>query len=297
MRHLHRITDIIGEFPPGEYCMRKPVLLWVDLTISSRQAELPEVFTESCDICICPQPNDVFDLIDQGGISGVCFDMDYPDRRGLELLRRTKAAFPWLPVLFVTLQHSEALAVWAFRSRVLDYLVKPVSRREFQRPLNALRRVSDVRPTQRGRALLDMSAPIPPEVPHRARTDDVELLPAIYYVKQRFREKIRSEEVASACGMSTFRFSRSFHESFGLTFQDYVLRYRILEACRLLRHPEGCVTRVAYSVGFNDASYFARMFRRFIGTTPSAYSAEFEGNEAELNLSSIKTLLRLPDTG
>lgn len=275
--------------------MRKPVLLWVDLTISSRHAELPDVFTEPCDIRICSKPNELFDEIEKGGINGVCFDMDYPDRRGLELLRKTKTAFPSLPVLFVTLQHSEALAVWAFRSRVLDYLVKPVSKQDFQRSLHALRRMTDVGPTQRGRKPLDFSAAIPPEVPHRTQGTDVSLMPAIYFIKQKFREKIRSEEVAAACEMGTFRFSRAFHEIFGLTFQDYVLRYRILEACRLLRNPDANVTKVAYSVGFNDASYFSRVFRRFIGTSPSAYNAEFDPDSSDLDISSIRLMLKLPD--
>jgi AraC-like DNA-binding protein len=120
-------------------------------------------------------------------------------------------------------------------------------------------------------------------------------MPAIYFVKQKFREKIRSEEVAAACEMSAFRFSRAFHETFGLTFRDYVLRYRILEACRLLRHPDGNVTKVAYSVGFNDASYFSRAFRRFIGTSPSAYNLEFDTESAALDLSGIRLMLKLPD--
>jgi AraC-like DNA-binding protein len=277
--------------------MRKPVMLWVDLTISSRHAELPDVFTDSCDIRICPNTNELFEEIERGGIDGVCFDIDYPDRRGLELLQRTKSSFSSLPVLIVTLQHSESLAIWAFRSRVLDYLVKPVSRHEFQRPLQALRQMSDISAGQHRRKPLDCLAMMPPEVPHRTRVDDVALMPAIYFVKQKFREKIRSEDVAKACGMSTFRFSRAFHEGFGLTFQDYVLRYRILEACRLLRHPDSNITEVAYSVGFNDASYFSRSFRRFIGTSPSAYNAEFELDSTEFNISSLRDMLKLPDTG
>jgi AraC-like DNA-binding protein len=277
--------------------MRKPVLLWVDLTISSRHAELPAVFAEPCDIRICSQPDDLFNQIEKGGINGVCFDMDYPDRRGLELLGKTKSSFPSLPVLFITLQHSEALAVWAFRSRVLDYLVKPVSRTDFQRALEALRRMSDIGPSQRGRTPLNLAAPIPPDIPRTPRPDNVALMPSIYFVKQRFREKIRCEEVAASCGMGTFRFSRAFHETFGLTFQDYLLRYRILQACRLLRHPEGNVTKVAYSVGFNDASYFSRAFRRFIGTSPSSYAAEVGPGDSESDISSIQLMLKLPDAG
>jgi AraC-like DNA-binding protein len=278
--------------------MRKPVLLWVDLTISSRHAELPAVFTDACDIRICDDPNELFQDIEKPGLNGVCFNMDFPDRRGLELLRKTKSFFPSLPILFVTLQHSESLAVWAFRSRVLDYLVKPVSRREFERSAKALRTMSSVCPNQRSRKPLDFAVPIPPEIPHRSRVDDVTLLPAIYFVKQKFREKFRSEEVADACGMTTFRFSRAFHETYGLTFQDYVLRYRILEACRLLRYPDANITKVGYSVGFNDASYFSRVFRRFIRISPSAYAAEFEASaDADSDISSIRQMLKLPDAG
>lgn len=277
--------------------MRKPVLLWVDLTISSRHAELPDVFTDSCEILICPKPSGLVEEIRRGGINAVCFDMDYPDRCGLELLRSTKARFPSLPVLLVTLQHSESLAVWAFRSRVLDYLVKPVSRAEFQRALQALRRISEAGLAQRERKPLELPARIPREVPHSTRQDDVALLPAIYFVKRKFRDKLRSEEVAAACGMTAFRFSRAFREALGLTFRDYVLRYRILEACRLLRHPGGNVTDVAYSVGFNDASYFSRAFRRLIGTSPTAYCTTFGHQKRRLDMSSIRELLKLPDAG
>jgi AraC-like DNA-binding protein len=278
--------------------MRKPVLLWVDLTISSRHAELPDVFTDPCDIRICSNPIELFEEIEKGGINGVCFDMDYPDRRGLELLRKTKATFASLPILFVTLQHSEALAVWAFRSRVLDYLVKPVSKREFERSAQALRSMANVCANQRSRAALNFTIPIPSEIPRRTRVDVVTLLPAIYFVKQKFREKFRSEDVAETCGMTTFRFSRAFHEVYGLTFQDYVLRYRILEACRLLRNPNANVTKVAYSVGFNDASYFSRAFRRFMGTSPSSYCGELHpNNESEQDISAIRAMLHLPDAG
>jgi AraC-like DNA-binding protein len=259
---------------------------------------LPDVFTEACEVRICDDSNELFQEIERGGLNGVCFDMDYPDRRSLELLRKTKSVFPSMPIVFITLQHSESLAVWAFRSRVLDYLVKPVSRREFERSAKALRRMSSVCPNQRARAPLDFSVPIPPEIPHRSRVDDTTLLPAIYFVKQKFQEKFRSEDVAESCGMSTFRFSRAFHETYGLTFQDYVLRYRILEACRLLRFPDANVTKVAYSVGFNDGSYFSRVFRRFIGTSPSAYAAEFDAStDADAQISSIRVMLNLPDTG
>jgi DNA-binding NtrC family response regulator len=50
-------------------------------------------------------------------------DFDFPNRQGLNLLKDTKRSFPSLPLIMLTVQHSEALAVWAFRSRVWGYVV------------------------------------------------------------------------------------------------------------------------------------------------------------------------------
>lgn len=276
--------------------MIRPKLLWVDLTVSVKHAELPVVFTESCDIQICQDIGRINENIEDSSINGICFDIDYPDHNALDLLRKTKIRYPQVPILLLTLQHSESLAVWAFRTRVLDFLVKPVSRGEFHRCLQTLRYVTNVRAKQRSRTLGDSVAPIPPEIPLTMRTDDVRLLPALYYVKQNFRFKVRNETVSDLCKMSPFRFSRSFRETYGITFQDYVVRYRILESCRLLKSPSTNVTDVAYAVGFNDSSYFSRTFRRYVGMSPSSYCAEHrDGPNSLHDTAYIRALLSLPD--
>jgi len=275
---------------------RKPTLLWVDMTASVREAELPAAFMEACEIKFCPQLGRLDEIIRAGGFNGVCFDVDYPDQSSLSLLRDIKARYPSLPILLLTLQHSESLAVWAFRTGVIDYLVKPVSRTELHRCLGILNKVTKFRATQGSRQLIDQIAPIPAEVPVVMRKDSGGLLPALYYVKRNFQFKIRNETVAELCGMSPFHFSRQFREAYGITFQDYVIRYRILEACRILTNPNTVVTDVAYAVGFNDASYFSRTFKRYIGTQPSAYCDEFQNKFMMSDASAeIRTILQLPD--
>lgn len=274
----------------------KPTLLWVDLTVSVRHGDLPTAIRESCDVEICSDANQLEQFIERGSIDCVCFDLDYPDHAGLNLLRKTKMRYPQLPILLLTLQHSESLAVWAFRSRVLDFLVKPVSHGEFHRCLQIIQYARKASADQRSRAQGNNIAPIPPEIPLTMRSDDVRLLPALYYVKQNFRSKIRNEVVSKLCDMSPFRFSRSFHETYGITFQDYVMRFRILESCRLLQDPNSNVTDVAYAVGFNDASYFSRTFRRYIGMTPSSYGAARENETADaIDTQSLRVILNLPD--
>jgi AraC-like DNA-binding protein len=69
--------------------------------------------------------------------------------------------------------------------------------------------------------------------------------------------------------MSPFRFSREFKKTFGKTFRDYLIDYRLKEACRLLENPAATITDVTYAVGFNDPSYFSRVFKQRFGVTPS----------------------------
>ena len=79
--------------------------------------------------------------------------------------------------------------------------------------------------------------------------------------------------------MSTFQFSRTFHRVFGLTFQAFLLRFRLDRAEELLLNPALGISDVGYAVGFRDASYFGRVFRRRHNMSPS----QWRGHHAEEN--------------
>ena len=98
-------------------------------------------------------------------------------------------------------------------------------------------------------------------------------MPAIEYVEQNYREKISSAEAARLCNLTTFQLSRLFKETYNVTFQDYIMRFRIREACRLLQNPAADIGDVGSLVGFNDPSYFAKIFRRYLHCSPSQFHA------------------------
>ena len=202
----------------------------------------------------------------------LCFDFDYPDRKQLRVMQQLKRRFMRLPVLMLTLAHSEALAIWAFRARVWNYLVKPVPLDEFDRNLQALVHISAAHRSQSGSVLppeLDVPEQIPARVPVSV---EQALLPAVYFVERRYHTRFGVSDVAALCGMSRHAFSLAFQAAFGMPFKQYVTRYRIREACRMLRQPHASVTDVAHAVGFTDHSYFDRVFKARMGTTPGSYS-------------------------
>jgi len=275
-------------------------LLWVDLTVTGADPALPEGIERLFEVTRCAGSHGLSREMSRVKPEVVCFDYDFPERAGLRLAAETKQTYPSIPMLMSTVQHSESLAIWAFRSRLTDYLVKPISQEELQRVQHVLYDMVGLRHDQPRRRLTRPPVVVPNEAMTASKSPESALLPAIYYVQEHFGEKIQAEEVAKLCAMSPYRFSRNFHEAFGLTFRDYVVRYRLKEAKRLLRNPQASVTDVAFAVGFNDVSYFSRMFKRHFGAAPSVVHdqppkrAAGDGPQAEPEPTVVALRLPLP---
>jgi AraC-like DNA-binding protein/ActR/RegA family two-component response regulator len=250
--------------------MAKPLLLWFDCTTDARDAELRIQCARVFEVALSTRLEQAPAEIERHKPSVLCFDFDHPDQQRLRAMQAIKKAYPKLPILMLTVDHSESLAVWAFRARMWNYLVKPVSRAEFAENLYALARIGNRASPPRVAQLLE--AILPGDLPVQPVESRVaQLQPALHYVRQHYHEKISAAVAAERCGVTRFEFSRKFHAAFGITFREYLLRVRITEARRLLAEGGLSVTEVAYAVGFSDGSHFARIFRRYTRVLPSRY--------------------------
>jgi AraC-like DNA-binding protein len=204
----------------------------------------------------------------------LCFEYDYPDIPRLAALQETKLAYPSLPIVMVTQQHSEELAVWAFRSRVWDYFVKPLPVADLLECFGAIQALPRRKAPRASREFSLRKCALPHDTRFQA-TPQSKLRrvvnEAISYVERNLHNRICQAEIAERCGMSSSQFSRAFKEGHGTTFQEYVLQRRVNQAVRLLRNPAASITDICYTVGFNDQSHFTRMFRRYVGVSPSSY--------------------------
>ena len=275
-----------------ESMAKKMNLLWIDLRTESKLECMPIGMDEFFDVRHYAQAENLDAVIKHTDPEAIGFDFDYPSRAGLSFAQELKKANPSIPMLLVTLQHSEKLAIWAFRSRFSDYLVKPVPLGELARCHGMLSDMVEAKHGQRRRHVANTDSPIPTEAASNSRSGGNEFLPAIYYVAQNYESKIQNVEAANLCSMSPFNFSRRFKDAFGITFRDYVVRYRLRIACSLLKNLNASVTEVAFSTGFNDVSYFSRIFKRHFGMTPSEKQAMSEVQANELSATEI---LKIPD--
>ena len=84
-------------------------------------------------------------------------------------------------------------------------------------------------------------------------------------------ERLSLSHISAALGVSASHMSRTFKRETGRTLEHYLAEKRVEHARRLLLDPLNNVSEVARKCGFTDASYFARVFRKFAGCSPSEY--------------------------
>lgn len=252
---------------------------WLDMRKSAEQSKLIGAFAESYEYRIYYRHQINQDNLKDCGADIICFEYDYPDIPSLNLLQLARRVFPDRPLLMFTEQHSEALAVWAFRTGVWDYHVTPLSDADIKEVVNSLKNARCFRSALRDHIAVENEIRLPDEVRFRApRGDEQVLQPAINYLEIHYNDKLSEGRLADLCDLSPSKFSRLFRQTFDITFQEYLIRYRLKQSCRLLLNPVASIADVAYSVGFNDPSYYARIFKKQIGVSPSVFRQQLREN-------------------
>lgn len=235
-------------------------IVWADLRFNRNTPSNHSLIPKSWRVEKVETPDYVSNVTARESPGLLVFEFDRPDIPSLSSLSSIRRRFAAIPVLMLTEYHSEALAVWALRNHVTNYLVVPISQHELVGSVEEAMTASN---SQGGN-------PIPNELRFRTLAS-TKTAPAVDYVATHYHEVVREETVAALCGMCISSFSRTFKKEQGKTFREYVLDYRISKACELLQNQGVNVTDVAFTVGFNEVSYFSRMFKRVVGKTPTEF--------------------------
>jgi AraC-like DNA-binding protein len=249
---------------------RDASFLWVDLTRKAGTA-LRQTFDGSFAVRRVTEAKQIPSAIQLHTPPFLCFEFDAPRAPEIAALAHTRREHPCLPVLMITGCHSEALALWALRIRVWDLLVKPFPVGLLSQRIGALTELTRGTGPRPAHEILfapqgaDLFSSLH-QLDRQARTHF-----AITHVAAHFDRKIALNHVAILCQLSPPQFCRVFKQEHGLSFVQYLLRYRIERACERLANPGARAKDVAYSVGFNDLTYFSRAFKRQVGVCPSEY--------------------------
>ena len=96
---------------------------------------------------------------------------------------------------------------------------------------------------------------------------------AIEYLRRNCRGRVTLEDTARHVGLSPSYFSRVFKEAVGESFNSYLGALRISRSRDMLLNTDASIAEICDRCGFDDQSYFTKVFRKYTGVTPGRFRA------------------------
>lgn len=95
---------------------------------------------------------------------------------------------------------------------------------------------------------------------------------AVRYIQEHFMEPVTLDDIAGSILVSKSECCRCFKRTIGLSPVEYLMKYRIIESTKFMhRKTHDSIAEIAGSVGFNNISYFNKVFKKFMNCTPTQY--------------------------
>lgn len=117
------------------------------------------------------------------------------------------------------------------------------------------------------------------------------IVPALLRMQRGYAQDITVDELAELCGVSRFYFCRIFKEATGMTAMAYLTQCRLKMADILLENTDKKIAEIAWACGFEDESYFSRIYKKHRGCSPR------EERKARLSYNSSTQSIAPPSGG
>ena len=212
----------------------------------------------------------------------VIMDISMPELNGVEAAEQIRRLDEGCEIIFLTAYDEFSYAKRAIAIHALDYLLKPCEEEELTAVMEeAMRRI------QKREQLEGLN--MEPERPDRAveewekensseafKQEDADRFGQAAekirrYIRKNYMKDISMQDAARMMNYSDAYFCKLFKQCFDQNFTAYLARFRINEARRLLQDKNASVREVSMLVGYYDANYFAKVFKRITGMNPSEY--------------------------
>jgi len=210
----------------------------------------------------------------------ILMDIEMPGMSGLDAARTVLAQRPECKVIFITAYSLFTYAHEAVHLGACDYILKPVDADDLEaavrRAMHQIeigRRLAALAPVKE-----EPEAPFPaaglPAPPAEGESNSrmaFVMAQVRLYMEENYMFDLSLDGISEILHISPAYLSAQFKKYQKLNFLDCLTELRISAAQKLLEDPLRSTAEVASMVGYEDANYFARMFKKRLGVTPTQY--------------------------
>ncbi len=199
----------------------------------------------------------------------VITDITMPYKSGLEMIEETRLKYDYSAIILTGYNEFE-YAKKAINYGVSQYILKPVNHKELEEAILKSIKQIEMKKTY--------------EIINKNNKNIIEkeILPStsnlsfytksiIEIIEESYRTKLQMQDCVERLKVSATLLNNKFKNEVGLTFNDYLNRYRIQVSIKLLKENKMPIYKIAEETGFRDYKYFSKVFNKYVGCSPSEY--------------------------
>ena len=242
--------------------------------------KIREAYGTEIEVLMAANGLEAVEIFNEKGCDVVILDIAMPGMSGIDagtLIRKESAV---VPIIFLTAYDDFNYAKKAIEIKALEYLLKPTTDEDLFTTLEEAFSICDL---NRERGNKEVAGALTREVNEEAegekfKPDEAKTSEMVRVVKkfleEHYKEDISLQDVADVLGYSDVYFCKIFKQSFGKSFIVYLNEMRISKAKEALANPFINIKNVSTEAGYREQNYFARVFKRMTGMTPTEYINE-----------------------
>lgn len=188
-------------------------------------------------------------------------DVVLPEMDGLELLETLEKNEIHIPTVIASTYHEFEYARRGMQHGALDYLVKPISKKDLDCCLAKLRKKLDEEEEEYRERKLLYACGLDPELSFVQKMEK-------YLEKEK---ELSLSKMAEYFGLSKDYFGKIFQQENHCSFQQFAMKYKMEQAKILLRDTDMKIYEVSENLGYKTVDYFTKLFRDYTGTSPQRY--------------------------
>ncbi|HHU33496.1 MAG TPA: response regulator [Clostridia bacterium] len=201
----------------------------------------------------------------------VIIDIKMPKMDGLTAMKNIKKVLPETDFIILTNYAEFSYAKQAISCGAKDYILK--SELRSSELIQVLKKIEKDRDARRGGLKIhahseSVANSALGEYTSRQHEHNKYVDKALNYIHEHYNEAISLADVAGQVHRSPEHFSRLFKEVTGENFSVYLINYRLIQARHLLVNTDLKITEIAFKVGYQNPSYFSRLYKKYMGITP-----------------------------